>query len=84
MKKIFFYIMFAVAGLSLQSCLHDDDEIFDKSAAERINEAVANAKEVLTSSQEGWVMHYYAGREYAYGGLNLAMKFTDGKVQMYN
>lgn len=84
MKKIFFYIMFAVAGLSLQSCLHDDDEIFDKSAAERINEAVANVKEVLTSSQEGWVMHYYAGREYAYGGLNLAMKFTDGKVQMYN
>lgn len=84
MKKIFFYIMFAVAGLSLQSCLHDDDEIFDKPAAERINEAVANAKEVLTSSQEGWVMHYYVGREYAYGGLNLAMKFTDGKVQMYN
>ena len=84
MKKIFFYIMFAVAGLSLQSCLHDDDEIFNKSAAERINEAVANAKEVLTSSQEGWVMHYYVGREYAYGGLNLAMKFTDGKVQMYN
>lgn len=84
MKKIFFYIMFAVAGLSLQSCLHDDDEIFDKPAAERINEAVANVKEVLTSSQEGWVMHYYAGREYAYGGLNLAMKFTDGKVQMYN
>lgn len=84
MKKIFFYIMFAVAGLSLQSCLHDDDEIFDKSAAERINEAVANIKEVLTSSQEGWVMHYYVGQEYAYGGLNLAMKFTDGKVQMYN
>lgn len=84
MKKIFFYIMFAVAGLSLQSCLHDDDEIFDKSAAERINEAVANAKEVLTSSQEGWIMHYYVGQEYAYGGLNLAMKFTDGKVQMYN
>lgn len=84
MKKIFFYIMFAVAGLSLQSCLHDDDEIFDKPAAERINEAVANIKEVLTSSQEGWVMHYYVGREYAYGGLNLAMKFTDGKVQMYN
>lgn len=84
MKKIFFYIMFAVAGLSLQSCLHDDDEIFDKPAAERINEAVANAKEVLTSSQEGWVMHYYVGQEYAYGGLNLAMKFTDGKVQMYN
>ena len=84
MKKIFFYIMFAVAGLSLQSCLHDDDEIFDKPAAERINEAVANIKKVLTSSQEGWVMHYYVGQEYAYGGLNLAMKFTDGKVQMYS
>lgn len=84
MKKIYFYIMLAVAGLSLQSCLHDNDEVFDKSAAERINEAVESAHKVLTSSEKGWVLHYYAGREYAYGGLNLAMKFTDSKVTMYN
>lgn len=84
MKKIYFYIMLAVAGLSLQSCLHDNDEVFDKSAAERINEAVEHVKTVLTSSEKGWVLHYYAGREYAYGGLNLAMKFTEGKVTMYN
>ncbi len=84
MKKIFFYIMIAVTGLSLQSCLHDDNEVFEKSAAERINEAVANTKRVLTSAENGWVMHYYAGREYAYGGLNLAMKFNDSKVEMYN
>ena len=84
MKKILFYLIFAVTGLSLQSCLHDNDEVFANSAAERINEAVANAKKVLTSSQEGWVLHYYAGRNYAYGGLNLAMKFGEGKVKMYN
>lgn len=84
MKKIFLYIIMAVTGLSLQSCLHDDNEVFEKSAAERINEAVANTKRVLTSSEYGWVMHYYAGREYAYGGINLAMKFGDGKVDMYN
>lgn len=84
MKKILFYLIFAVTGLSLQSCLHDNDEVFANSAAERINEAVANAKKVLTSSQEGWVLHYYAGRNYAFGGLNLAMKFGEGKVQMYN
>lgn len=83
MKKILLYTFMAVMALTMQSCLHDNDEVFDKSAAERIDAAIAKAEQVLLSSQNGWVLHYYAGQEYAYGGLNLAMKFKDGKVTMY-
>ena len=83
MKRTLLYTLMAVVALTMQSCLHDDNDVFDKSAADRIDAAVATAEEVLLSSQNGWVLHYYAGQEYAYGGLNLAMKFKDGKVTMY-
>ena len=83
MKKILLYTFMAVMALTMQSCLHDNDEVFGQSAAERIDAAIAKAEQVLLSSQNGWVLHYYVGQEYAYGGLNLAMKFKDGKVTMY-
>ena len=83
MKKILLYTFMAVVALTMQSCLHDNDDVFDQSAAERIDAAVAKAEQVLQSSENGWVLHYYAGQEYAYGGFNLAMKFKDGKVTMY-
>ena len=61
MKKRFLYLMLAVVAFSMQSCLHDDNDVFDKSAAERIDEAVANAKSVLESSPNGWHLEYYLG-----------------------
>lgn len=82
MKKLFLYIMFAAVGLGLQSCLHDNDEIFEQSAAERINTAIESAEKVLTSAEKGWVMHYYLGHDYTYGGINITMSFKNGKVTM--
>lgn len=75
--------MLAIASFGLQSCLHDNEEVFDKSAAERIDDAVANAKNVLTSAQNGWRFEYYLGSDYAYGGYNFLAKFgKDGKAQV--
>lgn len=65
MKKIFLYTIMAVVAFTMQSCLHDNDDVFEQSAAERIDAAVTNAEEVLVSAQNGWVLHYYAGQEYA-------------------
>lgn len=83
MKKVFLYIMFAAVGLGLQSCLHDNDEVFGQSAAERINAAISNAHEVLESAENGWAFHYFVGEEYAFGATNLVAVFKDGKVTMY-
>ncbi len=82
MKKISLYIVVATIALFMQSCLHDNDEIFSQSAAERVDAAVAEASQVLEGSEYGWILHYYAGAEYEYGGLNFSTKFKNGKVTM--
>ena len=82
MKKISLYMVVATIALFMQSCLHDNDEIFSQSAAERVDAAVAEASQLLESSEYGWILHYYAGAEYEYGGLNFSTKFKNGKVTM--
>ena len=83
MKKLYIYITLAIATLTMQSCLHDNDDVFDKSAAERIDEAVANAKQMLISADNGWSLEYYLGSDYVYGGYNMLVKFgKDGKAHL--
>lgn len=77
MKKIFNLLALAVLALAAQSCLHDDTELFDKSAAERIQESVDDTKALLASSPNGWLMHYYTGEDYTNGGYNMLMRFTE-------
>lgn len=76
MKK--FFNIFAIAALALftlQSCLHDDDEVFAEKAAVRINKSVEEVKQLLTSSEQGWLMQYYTGAEYSGAGMNMLMRF---------
>lgn len=78
MKK--FFNIFAIAALALftlQSCLHDDDEVFADKAAVRINKSVEDVKKQLTSSEQGWLMQYYTGAEYSGAGMNMLMRFDD-------
>ena len=63
MYKICTYFLLALVTLSAPSCLKDSKTIFDKSPAERLDEAVRVNKELLESSAEGWIMHYYAGKD---------------------
>lgn len=74
--------MAAVFGaMSLQSCLHDDTELFDEPAANRIENAVSKDMQVLQSAKNGWVLRYVAGQEYSGAGYTLIMKFgTNGKA----
>ena len=82
MNKILYSILILGTALSMQSCLHDEDEVFDTSADQRLQQAVSTNREVLESAQNGWVMHYYTGRNYTGGGYSLLMKFKDGKAQI--
>lgn len=80
MKKTILGTAIALAALSLQSCLHDNEELFEKSAAERIEEAVAADKQLLESADNGWQMHFYTGEQYTGGGYTMFMKFKNGKA----
>lgn len=81
MKKIYNVLFVLMALVSFASCSNDIDETFDKSSSERINETMAECKNVLTSAQNGWLMKYYPKANTQYGGYNVLVKFdADGNV----
>lgn len=77
MKKIYNVLFVLMALVSFASCSNDIDEAFDKSSSERINEAMVECKNVLTSAQNGWLMKYYPKANTQYGGYNILVKFDD-------
>lgn len=81
MKRIYNILFTLIAILSFTSCSNDIDEVFDKPSAERVNDAIAEYKTVLTSAENGWLMKYYPKANTKYGGYNLLLKFgIDGNV----
>ena len=80
MKKILFCMQALVASLLLTACLHDDNEVFDESAAQRIEKAVTADKALLESAPNGWELHLWTEPKYTGGGYTYLMKFKNGKV----
>lgn len=75
MKKIFWLLL--ALPLLLQSCLKDDEDIFPDSAAERMNKALKQNKEVLVGATDGWVMEYFPEKTQKYGGYTILVKFGE-------
>lgn len=69
-----------MATMGLQSCLHDDTDLFSESAAERLEAAVTETTELLESSASGWALQYYSGESYEGGGYTFLLRFQDGKA----
>jgi hypothetical protein len=80
MKKIIYSLLVLACTTFLQSCLHDNEDYFDQSAAERLSNAVSSDKSILESATNGWHLEYYAGKDYQYGGYNYLVKFNNGKA----
>ena len=78
MKKLL--IISCVLSLVLFSCKHQQDDYFDTPASERIAAAMAEAKNVLESAENGWVVKYYPNPQRTFGGYTLFFKFHDGNV----
>ncbi len=79
-KNIYIAIACIAAGLSLQSCLHDDKEYFDEPAANRIESTVENTQKILEAAPNGWQLHYFTGTDYSGGAYTMLLKFQNGKV----
>ena len=73
-------LTFVFAACVLQSCNTNDDELFDKPASQRMDAYLSHAKEVLSSSENGWVFDYYPHKERKIGGCTYVVKFKDDKV----
>ena len=59
MKKILYFSLLLGIALSYTSCKDEEDLLFDKSAAERLNEIKGVYSQRLWASPNGWAMQYY-------------------------
>ncbi len=67
-------------------CVNEVEDYFEKSAAERLNDAVIEYSQIVSSSPGGWVMEYYPTNSISFprgsGYLILADIRKDGSVAM--
>ncbi|WP_082864126.1 DUF4302 domain-containing protein [Polaribacter atrinae] len=74
-KKSFAFLLLIVMATS---CIDNTEEmVFEESSSERIQNAISEYKELLISSENGWVVEYYVGVDQSYGGYNFVMKFNE-------
>ena len=76
MKKIYILLLMALPALMLQSCLKDQEDVFNKSASARMSEYLKNANDVLVGASNGWALDYYPDREQSYGGYAYTVQFN--------
>ena len=82
MKKKLFYIAGVCAVLAVQtSCSPQFEDLFDKSASERLQEAMDDAETVLTAADKGWAMGYFPTTS-ARGYVLFAKFNADGTVTL--
>lgn len=74
----------AVMSLTFQSCLKDQEDVFDDSAAARLTKTLQEAQKVLVGAEYGWRMYYYPDPDKSYGGYVYTLKFTNDKVTVYS
>lgn len=79
MRTLLYFIL-VLSTLSLQSCLKDDENLFDKSASERMAQSLNTYQNLLVSSENGWVLEYYPEEKQSYGGFVYTVKFTQDKA----
>ena len=78
MKKICLFIALSV----MISCAHEEDNLFDMSAAQRLNESVKSYHDLLESSEFGWALEFYIGNEDSPTSFVTTTKFYSGNVDM--
>lgn len=82
MNKIFSIALLCSAALSFTACVNEEDDLFNKSAAERLNEASDLYSKRLTASPNGWAVQLYPTKqdEAPYGtGYLLMFRFHANK-----
>ena len=72
-----------LAVVLLTACTSEVDDVFDKTASERIEETLAADLAVLRSAANGWAMQYYPSATREYGGFTMLVSFgADGKARV--
>lgn len=81
--KTKYLLLIGLLAATMVACSRDEESLFDKPAAQRAQEAVENAFDVLTSNEAGWEMAYFPNLEADAKGYNMVLKFNkNGNVSV--
>lgn len=78
-RHIILSVLAAASVMTFQSCLLEQEDVFEESSSARMQNYLANAQKVLTSC-DYWIMDYYPGTGQALGGYSYILTFTDKEV----
>lgn len=77
-KQKIYTVIGMLAFFVVSACsLHEEENLFNDSSANRISEALKNYKEILTAPENGWIMKYYPSDDLSFGGYNLLISFDE-------
>lgn len=81
--RLYKYILPTLAGvlsMTFAACENDTRDIFCQDAATRLSERMKECRDMLVSSEEGWIMEYTPDRNITYGTFVYGLKFTEDAV----
>ncbi|KAA6319979.1 hypothetical protein EZS27_030190, partial [termite gut metagenome] len=81
MRKFIYYFFAITAVLLVHSCVQDEKNLFEESAAKRVDKVLSEYDALLTSAPDGWLLEYYSGDELL-GGYTFLCTFKDGQVSL--
>ena len=84
MKKKVYIVLLLLIPFVFQACLKDQADIFDESPAVRMEKVLTAYKELLASSNNGWLLEAYPERNQSYGGYSFILKFTSSSVDAFS
>ena len=74
--KAKYIVIIGLLAATFAACSRDEESLFEKPAAQRAQEAIENAFDVLTSNEAGWEMAYFPNLEASAKGYNMVLKFN--------
>ena len=74
--KAKYLVLIGLFAATMVACSRDEESLFEKPAAQRAQEAIENAFDVLTSNEAGWEMAYFPNLEASAKGYNMVLKFN--------
>lgn len=81
-KKIFIYLLLLLPAFLCQSCLKDQEDLFDKDAGLRVQDVMNAADKALSNSEYGWLFNYFPDENQKYGGYAYTVQFKDGVAKV--
>lgn len=81
MKKILYTTLFSLLALSMGSCVNEVEDVFNTPASDRLEQAMLECKQLLSTPEHGWLIEYYPDENQSFGGFAYAAKFeANGNV----